>query len=98
MDETTAKVSILFHGDPSVGIFPYSYEMTIPRVAIEDFRDETINMIQELYFQLDGEQRPEIIIDEDRMDQQEYDEDWERIEDLKLQDKDDTYFAKESYQ
>lgn len=65
MNETTAKVTIIFHGDPSVGIFPYSFEMTIPRIAIEDDRELSREQIKELYFQLEGEYRPEVIFDDE---------------------------------
>lgn len=68
MNETTAKVTIYFHGDPSVGIFPYSYEMTIPRVVLVEWREDTRKQIAELYLQLDGEQRPDVFFDDETFD------------------------------
>jgi hypothetical protein len=68
MNDTTAKVTILFHGDPSVGIFPYSYEMTIPRLALEDWREENRELIRRLYTQLDQEGIPQIIFDDEQLD------------------------------
>jgi len=53
------KVTICFSGDSSVGIFPYSYEMTIPEFEPE-YRDETRKMIKDLYTELDGEFSPQI--------------------------------------
>jgi hypothetical protein len=63
-----AKVTILFHGDPSVGIFPYSYEMTIPRVAIEECREEIRLEIRNLYFALDQEFKPHVYFDDEQID------------------------------
>ncbi len=61
-----AKVTILFHGDPSVGIFPYSYEMTIPRVAIDEpWREEVRREIKNLYSALDQEFWPEVHFDDE---------------------------------
>lgn len=54
-----AKVTIYFHADPSVGIFPYSFEMEVPDHSLDDeVRDETLLMIKNLYAELDGEFYP----------------------------------------
>ena len=53
------KVLIHFEGDSSVGIFPYSFEMEIPDFEPE-YKEETRQMIKQLYTELDGEFIPRI--------------------------------------
>ena len=58
------KVLIHFSGDPSVGIFSYSFDMTIPEFEPE-YREETREMIKKLYTELDGEFYPTVIFEDE---------------------------------
>lgn len=53
-------VTILFPGDPSVGIFAHSYDMTIPEID-DEYREETRQQIKKLYEELDQEGRCQVI-------------------------------------
>lgn len=69
MNETTAKVYIHFSGDPQVGIFSYDYEMTIPRESINaEGREWVRENIKFLYYDLDTEQVPMVIFDDEKFD------------------------------
>ena len=60
----TTKLTIYFCGDPSVGIFPYSFTMEVPSHSLEDGnRDETLEWVKELYYQLDGDFKPIVYVD-----------------------------------
>ena len=60
----TTKLTIHFNGDPSVGIFSYSFTMEIPSHALEDGnKGYTLKRIREFYAELDGEFSPVIYID-----------------------------------
>jgi hypothetical protein len=59
------KVTIYFSADPSVGIFPYSYEMEIPTFDNE-YREEIRKQIKDLYTELDGEFITKIIFSDEQ--------------------------------
>lgn len=61
------KVYIHFPGDPSVGIFSYGYDMTIPEVDSE-YREETRQQIKKLYEELDQEGRCQVIFEGEHED------------------------------
>jgi hypothetical protein len=59
------KVLIHFEGDPSVGIFSYSFDMTIPEFEPE-YREDTRAMIKNLYTELDGEFYPKVYFEDEK--------------------------------
>ena len=61
------KVTICFSGDSSVGIFPYSYEMTIPEFE-PIYREETRQLIKTIYTELDAEFTPQIWFEDETLD------------------------------
>jgi len=62
---TQIKAIIYFANDPSVGIFPNYYTAEIPPFEPE-YREETRQMIQKLYTELEGEFYPKVFFsDED---------------------------------
>ncbi len=62
------KVVIHFEGDSSVGIFPYSFDMTIPEFEPE-YKEETRKMIKDLYTELDGEFVPKVWFEDELKDE-----------------------------
>lgn len=62
------KAYIYFHGDPSVGIQSYWYEMQVPLHALdEECREETRKWIKDLYIQLEGEHGCEVSFEDERL-------------------------------
>lgn len=60
------KATIYFSADPSVGIFPYHYTMELPDFEPE-YRQETREMIQKLYTELDGEFKPIVFFEDENI-------------------------------
>lgn len=60
----TRVATIYFHGDPSVGIQSYSFDVQIPETALDD-REFTRGMLKECYKQIDGENTPMVIFNDE---------------------------------
>ena len=63
------KAVAYFAGDWSVGISSYSFEMELPDTEMDDkeYREETRQLIKQLYTDLDGEFIPQIIFSDETM-------------------------------
>ena len=67
----TFYASILFNGDSSVGVFPYSYTMGLDANLIEvfsdhkEYREEIRSKIQALYTEMDGDMKCQVIFSDE---------------------------------
>ena len=60
------KAIAYFEGDPTVGIFSYSYELEV--LPFEDeYREDTRKQIEQLYKELDGEFGCRVIFDDETL-------------------------------
>ncbi len=70
----TFSATILFNGDSSVGIRPYSYTMDLDANLIELFADDTTyreelrGKIQALYTEIDGDMKCHVIFSDETID------------------------------
>jgi hypothetical protein len=67
----TFYATILFNGDSSVGVFPYSYTMGLDANLIEvfadhkEYREEIRSKIQALYTEMDGDMKCQVIFSDE---------------------------------
>ena len=67
----TFYASILFNGDSSVGVFPYSYVMGLDANLIEvfaddkQFREDIRTNIKKLYEAIDGDMKCQVIFSDE---------------------------------